>query len=70
MKKYSEVTRNKECLYRYRSGDENSIQALIDDKLFFSTPAYFNDPYDNLIFADSRKIVTQIISNIISGMDN
>lgn len=70
MRKYSEVTKNKECLYRYRSVDDKSIQALIDDKLFFSTPAYFNDPYDNLIFADSKKIVSQIIGSINSGMDD
>lgn len=70
MKKLSQIIHGKDCLYRYRSGDENSIKALMEDKLFFSIPKFFNDPYDNLIFADSNRIISEIIGNINYGMDD
>ncbi len=70
MKKFSKIIKNKDCLYRYRAYDDNTIAALKNDRLYFSNPEYFNDPYDNLLFADTSKIVCTIIGNIISGMDN
>ena len=69
MKKYSKIIKNKDCLFRYRKADEKSIAALREDKLFFSKPEYFNDPYDNLIFANSIQIIGEILGNICLEMD-
>ena len=33
-------------LYKYRPFDENSIKALVNRKLWFSTGDKFNDPFD------------------------
>ncbi len=59
------------CLFRYRSITDSGLEALANNRLYFSTPINdFNDPYDNLVFADSNRIVSDIISNIECGMDN
>ena len=68
--KYSELINNKECLFRYRSCNEDSLKALEQNRLYFSKPSAFNDPYDNLVFADSSKIVGEIIGSINAGMDD
>jgi len=67
---YSDLIKNKECLYRYRSSNIQSLDALRHNRLFFSKPSEFNDPYDNLVYADSSRIVGEIIGNIKAGMDN
>ena len=57
------------CLFRYRSVNNNTISALREDKVFFSSPISFNDPYDCLPFADFRKIAGEVHHNLIDGMD-
>lgn len=57
------------CLFRYRSVNENNLSALQKNRLYFSTPKHFNDPYDNLIYADLRKILSHINHNLYYGMD-
>ena len=55
---------------RYRSCNEDSLKALEQNRLYFSKPSAFNDPYDNLVFADSSKIVGEIIGSLNAGMDD
>lgn len=57
------------CLFRYRSYNENTIKALQDDRLFFSSPINFNDPYDCLPFVDYEKVCAEVNRNIFIGMD-
>ncbi len=67
--KFSEIITNNDCLFRYRNFDDNAIKALKNNRLYFSKPKYFNDPYDNLIYVNSEKVISEIIGNILSGMD-
>lgn len=57
------------CLFRYRKADEKNIEALEEGKLFFSTPQYFNDPYDGLMYVDEEKICTEFSNHWDIGMD-
>lgn len=73
MKKYKSFEQQfniNNCLFRYRTIDDNNISALENNKLYFSTPNNFNDPYDNLIFASLKKIFSDVMGNIYSGMDD
>jgi hypothetical protein len=45
-------------LFRYRPCNENNLEALLDDKAFFSRPERFNDPYDCITYVDLNKIGT------------
>lgn len=47
--------------YRYRPINENAISALVNDKLFFSLPQHFNDPFDAMPYYDLSKIRAQQI---------
>lgn len=67
--KFSSLVSDNNCLYRYRIPVEQNILALEEDRLYFSTPSNFNDPYDNLIFINSDKIVGEVYGNLIGGMD-
>lgn len=69
MIKFSQIRENHDCLYRYRAYDEGSLSALRQGRLYFSAPKNFNDPYDNLIFADANMIASEITSSIRNGMD-
>lgn len=42
----------------------------MSNRLYFSVPNKFNDPYDNLIFANSAKIVGDILGRINTGMED
>jgi hypothetical protein len=66
---FSKIIKNNDCLFRYRAYDDNTINALENGKIFFSKPKYFNDPYDNLIYVNSEKVVQEIIGSILGGMD-
>jgi Protein of unknown function (DUF2971) len=50
--KFPEVT----SLYKYRAFNEFSLQELINEVAWFSTPGSFNDPFDCGIHVDERKI--------------
>ncbi|MCL2061114.1 MAG: DUF2971 domain-containing protein [Firmicutes bacterium] len=41
-------------LFRYRSCDERSLDALLNDRMYFGTPARFNDPFDSVVDFDSQ----------------
>ena len=68
--RFSEIISNNDCLFRYRSMCDQSISALEEDRLYFSAPIRFNDPYDNLIFANSFSIASEMIGNVNYGMDD
>ena len=59
-------------LYRYRCFDDtgSSLEALQQGRLYFSTPAWFNDPYDCLVFASTQRIWGEMYYNINRGMDD
>lgn len=41
-------------LFRYRVPSGNTIEAFNEDRLYFSTPENFNDPYDSLFYIDKE----------------
>lgn len=43
-------------LYRYRAVNDRTLSALKENKLFFSTSNYYDDPFDTYIRID-RKLV-------------
>lgn len=49
-----------ELLFRYRSVNENNLNALNLDTLYFSAPAYFNDPFDTWIYANYLEILSNV----------
>ena len=63
-----EIGKTQNWLYRYRNFSEKNIDALVNDRLYFSIPEYFNDPYDNLVYADVEKIVMNVATHIGYGM--
>lgn len=69
MKKFSELIKGQDCLFRYRAYKEETLNALEKNRIYFSRPSYFNDPYDNLIYVNSEMVVKEIIGNILHGMD-
>ncbi len=64
MKYFSDIISKKECLYRYRRYSEYNIEALKMNRLYFSNPKLFNDPYDNLLFANSNRIVSDLVGSV------
>lgn len=57
-----------DCLFRYRkltddSSADKNINALEEDKLYFSTPENFNDPFDNLIYVNKEALKYVIQEN-------
>lgn len=57
-------------LVRFRSISSNNLDALKDDKLYYSTPNKFNDPYDTLIYANYLQIIQDIYFNLEMGMNS
>lgn len=47
-------------LFRYRTTSDHAIEAFEEDKLYFSTPENFNDPYDALFYIDKDSFVEAI----------
>lgn len=43
-------------IFRYRPYNQETIDALKDDRLYFSTPKYFNDPYDSLMYINKKNL--------------
>ncbi len=58
-------------LCRYRTINEKNLDALKTCRLYFSTPGEsFNDPFDNLIYADPMRILSGIKNEIQTNMDD
>lgn len=51
-------------MYRYREANNDNINAFLLDKLYFSTPRNFNDPYDCLIYYDNKKLFYEATEGI------
>lgn len=66
--KFSKIISSNECLYRYRSVNEENIKALSSGRLYFSKVGNFNDPYDSLLFINTKTVVDEILGNIYIGM--
>lgn len=47
-------------LYRYRSVNNKSLSALIENKLYFSTSDYYDDPFDTYIRIDRNLVLEGI----------
>jgi len=57
-------------LVRFRPISNDNIQALKDNRLYYSTPNNFNDPYDTLIYANYIQIIQDVYDNLENGMDS
>lgn len=51
-------------LFRYRSCNELSLQALWDDKIWLSKGNVMNDDYDALLYFDKAKITAHVLQAI------
>lgn len=49
-------------LFRYRSCNELSLQALWDDKIWLSKGNVMNDDYDALLYFDKAKITAHVFT--------
>lgn len=47
-------------LYRFRTCNENSLDAYLRDHIYHSKPISFNDPHDCLVFIDKKALVDRI----------
>ena len=56
-------------LYRYRAVNDRTLTALKENKLFFSTSNYYDDPFDTYIRID-RKLVYEKIRQVIGNAGN
>lgn len=52
-----------EKLYRYRSCNELSLNALLQDEVWFSKPSKMNDDFDAMISYDLRKCEEKIVAS-------
>ena len=56
-------------LYRYRRCDENSLNAFLNDQLWFATASKMNDDYDSMLFYD-KEVVEKEISSLFDEDGN
>ena len=47
-------------LYRYRKVDSNSLSALLNNRLYFSTSNYYDDPFDTLFCINKEELKNEI----------
>ena len=47
-------------VFRYRSCTKNTVDAFKKDRLYFSTPRHFNDPFDAVIHVNGDKLLASI----------
>lgn len=66
---FDNVFESGKYLFRYRTVSDNNIFAFEHDRLYFSTPENFNDPFDNLIYANVDKILGDVAGHLRVGMD-
>lgn len=57
-------------LTRYRSCTLQNIENLKKDRLYYSTPINFNDPFDTLLYANYFRILDDVAENLNIGMEN
>lgn len=56
-------------LFRYRTYDKKAIDALDNDRLYFSTPEMFNDPYDSLFYINKESFFQIINDELDNNME-
>lgn len=50
-------------LYRYRAVTDNNLEALLHNRLYFSSANYFDDPFDTFLHIDIPKILNEFDAN-------
>ena len=55
-------------LFRYRTCNEYNFDALLNDRIYFNAPIYFNDPHDCLAYIDMEKVYSLL--NQIGSVDS
>ena len=58
----------KNSVYRYRSFTDCAVDAFKKDRLYFSTPKFFNDPFDAVIHVNENKLPANIFRDLDEGM--
>lgn len=53
-------------LYRYRSVNNNSLAALMENKLFFSTPNYYDDPFYTFLKINNDTVIEYVKQDLNS----
>lgn len=51
-------------LFRFRSVSENSLTALQENKMYFSSANYYDDPFDTYLRVDIPKLTSELKSTI------
>ena len=69
MKKLSETIKYPKFLYRYRAVSNNTIVALQENKVYFSSADSYDDPFDTYLRIDWNKIKSMIASLNIKSED-
>lgn len=59
-------------LFRYRpiDDDNKSIDAFKNDRLYFSTPNHFNDPFDAVMYINQEMLISSILRDLNTGMED
>ena len=57
----TQVIKLPQFIYRYRAVNDVSIDALKDNKLYFSNSSYYDDPFDTYLHIDYKKIYQELI---------
>lgn len=82
IKKLESVIKKPQFLYRYRSVNENTLNALQNNQMFISTSDYYDDPFDTYIkfsrekiykameFTSSNEMVDKILSGVNPNISN
>ena len=55
-------------VFRYRSCTDSAVDAFKNDRLYFSTPNHFNDPFDAVIHVNGDKLLASIHRDLDKGM--
>ena len=61
-----------EYLCRYRTVSENSLIQLQENKLYYSSADYYDDPFDTFIHVDFSRIRAQyeLLNNLVNSDDS
>lgn len=54
------------CLYKYRAVNNNNLDALRSNKLFFSKASSYDDPFDTFLHIDAQRMHQEFASNYTS----
>ena len=68
MKKLSETIKYPKFLYRYRAVSNNTIVALQENKVYFSSADSYDDPFDTYLRIDWNKIKSMIGKSFASSL--